>query len=173
MFLLLLAPTSSVVPIFDVSAERRMYLPFLGLVLVCLEFLRRLKVSQAAAAAGVAILAVCCVLTYQRSQVWASPVALWQDASDKSPRKWRPHFQLASAFFESGNCPWQRQHSEAASRLPEQPAFDLLVDWALALDCEGDWQKCSGEAAAGVPAAAQRAHRIANRYGLREAQQMG
>ena len=43
MFLLLLAPTSSFVPILDVSAERRMYLPFLGLVLVCLEFLRRLK----------------------------------------------------------------------------------------------------------------------------------
>src|SRR5581483_6161226 len=41
MFLLLLAPTSSFVPISDVSAERRLYLPFLGLTLVVLEFLRR------------------------------------------------------------------------------------------------------------------------------------
>ena len=115
-----------------------MYLPFLGLLLVCLEFLRRLKVSHAAWA-GAAILAVCSVLTYQRSAVWANPVTLWQDAANKSPRKWRPHFQLASALYESGNCADAAQNFEAASRL-EKPAFDLLLDWGLALDCAGDWQ---------------------------------
>jgi tetratricopeptide (TPR) repeat protein len=139
MFLLLLAPTSSFIPIADVSAERRMYLPFLGLALVCLEFLRRLKISQAAWA-GAAILAICAVLTYQRSAVWANPVALWQDAANKSPRKWRPHFQLASALYESSNCGDAARAFEAASKL-EQPAFDLLVDWGLALDCTGDWQQ--------------------------------
>ena len=138
VFLLLLAPTSSFIPIADVSAERRMYLPFLGLVLVCLEFLRRLKVSQAAWA-GAAILAVCSVLTYQRSAVWANPVALWQDAANKSPRKWRPHFQRASALYESGNCADAAQAFEAASRL-DRPSFDLLLDWGLSLDCAGNWQ---------------------------------
>jgi tetratricopeptide (TPR) repeat protein len=138
IFMLLLMPTSSFIPISDVSAERRMYLPFLGLVLVCLEVLRRLKISQAAWA-GAAIVAVCSILTYQRSAVWASPAALWQDASNKSPQKWRPHFQLASALYESEHCPEAAQAFEAASRL-EQPAWDLLVDWALALDCEGKWQ---------------------------------
>jgi tetratricopeptide (TPR) repeat protein len=138
VFLLLLAPTSSFVPIADVSAERRMYLPFVGLVLVCLEFLRRLKVSQAAWA-GAAILTVCSVLTYARSAVWATPVALWQDAANKSPRKWRPHFQLASAQYEAGNCADAAQAFEAASSL-EKPAFDLLLDWGLALDCAGNWQ---------------------------------
>ena len=48
MFLLLLAPTSSFIPIRDVQAEHRLYLPFLGLVLVCLEVLRRLRFQQAA-----------------------------------------------------------------------------------------------------------------------------
>lgn len=138
LFLLLLAPTSSFVPILDVSAERRMYLPFLGLVLVSLEFLRRLKVSQAAWA-GVAVLAVCSVLTYQRSAVWADPVTLWQDASLKSPAKLRPRFQLASAFLETDACAQAAQTFEAASRL-EHPAYDLWVDWGLALDCAGDWQ---------------------------------
>jgi tetratricopeptide (TPR) repeat protein len=138
MFLLLLAPTSSFIPILDVSAERRMYLPFLGLVLVCLEFLRRLRVSQAAWA-GAAILAICSVLTYQRSAVWANPVALWRDAANKSPRKWRPHFQLASALYESSMCPEAAQAFEAASKL-ERPSFDLLLDWGLALDCAGNWQ---------------------------------
>jgi protein O-mannosyl-transferase len=139
MFLLLLAPTSSFVPILDVSAERRMYLPFLGLTLVCLEFLRRLKVSQAAWV-GAGVLAVCSVLTYQRSAVWANPVALWQDAANKSPRKWRPHFQLASALYESGNCAEAAKAFDAASRLAA-PAYDLLLDWGLALDCAGNWQE--------------------------------
>ena len=138
MFLLLLAPTSSLIPIIDVSAERRMYLPFLGLVLVCLEFLRRLKVSQAAWV-GAAVLAICSVLTYQRSSVWANPVALWQDAASKSPQKWRPHFQLASALSESGDCADAAKAFDAASRLAP-PSFDLLLDWGLALDCAGDWQ---------------------------------
>jgi len=138
IFLLLLSPTSSFVPIQDVSAERRMYLPFLGLVLVCLEFLRRIKVSQAACV-GAAVLTVCSALTYQRSAVWENPVALWQDAANKSPRKWRPHFQLASALYESSMCPEAAQAFEAASRL-DQPAFDLLLDWGLALDCAGNWQ---------------------------------
>jgi tetratricopeptide (TPR) repeat protein len=115
-----------------------MYLPFLGLILVCLEFLRHLRISQAAWV-GAAVLAVCSVLTYQRSTLWANPVALWQDAADKSPRKWSPHFWLAHALYESNMCPQAAQAFEAASRL-QQPAFDLLLDWGLALDCAGNWQ---------------------------------
>jgi tetratricopeptide (TPR) repeat protein len=97
-----------------------------------------LKISQAAWA-GVAVVAVCSVLTYQRSQVWASPVALWQDASVKSPQKYRPHFQLASAFYESNNCAQAAAAFDAASRLGH-PEYDLLLDWGLALDCAGNWQ---------------------------------
>jgi tetratricopeptide (TPR) repeat protein len=133
MFILLIAPTSSFVPISDVSAERRMYLPFLGLV--CLEVLRRMKLSQAVWT-GAAVVAVCAILTYQRSAVWATPVTLWQDAAAKSPRKYRPRFQLASAFYESGNCQQAAATFEAASHL-QQPAYDLFVDWGLALDCAG------------------------------------
>jgi protein O-mannosyl-transferase len=139
MFLLLLAPTSSFVPISDVSAERRLYLPFLGLALVVLEFARRLKASSAVWA-GITALTLCSVLTYQRSAVWGSPVALWQDAAEKSPHKYRPHFQLASAYFESGNCPQAARAFDEASRLA-QPDYDLFVDWGLALDCAGNWQE--------------------------------
>ena len=138
MFVLLLAPTSSFIPISDVQAERRLYLPFLGLVLVCLEFLRRLKWSQMVGT-GIAILAVCSILTFQRSQVWANPIDLWRDAAAKSPRKLRPRFQLASAFYEAGDCAQAADTFEAASRL-EHPAYDLWVDWGLALDCAGRWQ---------------------------------
>jgi tetratricopeptide (TPR) repeat protein len=135
VFVLLIAPTSSFIPISDVSAERRMYLPFLGLLLICLEFLRRLKLSQAAWT-GAAVITICAVLTYQRNAVWATPLSLWQDAATKSPRKLRPRFQLASALYESGSCQASAETFEAASRL-EQPGYDLFVDWGLALDCAG------------------------------------
>ena len=139
MFILLLAPTSSFIPISDVQAERRLYLPVLGLVLICLEFLRRLKWSQMVGA-GVAILAACSVLTYQRSQVWASPIDLWKDAAAKSPKKWRPRFQLAYAYYDAGDFARASDAYEAASHL-EPPGFNLLVDWALALDAQGKPQE--------------------------------
>ena len=136
MFLLLLAPTSSFIPIKDVLAEHRMYLPFLGLALICCEVLRRVNFTQAVGI-GAAALAACCVLTYQRNQVWVSPLALWQDAVSKSPNKYRPRFQLAYQLqYEENRCADAVQSYEIASRLG--PVDDtLLVDWGLALDCSG------------------------------------
>jgi Flp pilus assembly protein TadD len=133
VFLLLIAPTASVIPIRDVLAERRVYLPFLGLTLIALELLRRLPYSQAIGICAAAILA-CTVLTYQRSGVWSSPLALWQDSVAKSPAKMRPRFQLAFTQFQSGDCATAVGNFEAASHL-DIPDYRLLVDWANALDC--------------------------------------
>lgn len=133
VFLLLIAPTASVIPIRDVLAERRVYLPFLGLILIALELLRRLPFSQAVGTCAAAILA-CTVLTYQRSDVWSSPLALWQDTVAKSPAKMRPRFQLAFTQFQTGDCAAAVKNFEIASRL-DTPDYRLLVDWANALDC--------------------------------------
>lgn len=135
MFLLLLAPTSSFVPIRDVLAERRLYLPFLGLTLILIEFLRRLPAGQVAWTCA-AILCLCLVLTYQRSNVWSSPIALWQDTVEKSPNKWRPQFQLAHAYYAAGLCP-QAADQYAKTATIKADDVSLLVDWGLALDCAG------------------------------------
>lgn len=135
IFLLLIAPTSSIVPIQDVQYERRVYLPFLGLALIAIEFLRRLKFTQIAGV-GAAILVVCTVLTYQRSEVWASSMSLWEDTVAKSPKKVRPRFQIAYALYESNHCPEAAAQYEIASQLAP-PDYTLLTDWALALDCAG------------------------------------
>lgn len=135
VFLLLLAPTSSFMPIHDVYAERRLYLPFLGLALIALELLRRVDFRTMKWIA-IGLAAFYFVLTYQRSQVWASPLALWTDTAAKSPKKVRPRFQLAFAYYEQGDCRQAAQHYQAASQL-DQPTYDLLADWALALDCAG------------------------------------
>jgi Tfp pilus assembly protein PilF len=148
VFLLLIAPTSSVVPIRDVFAERRMYLPFIGLILIVLEPLRRLSFAQAVGAATAALVA-CTLLTYQRSVVWSSPLTLWQDSSAKSPRKMRPRFQLAFAQYSMGDCATAAQNYEAASHL-DNPDYRLFVDWANALDCAGRGDNAAKEFRAAI-----------------------
>jgi protein O-mannosyl-transferase len=135
VFLLLLAPTSSFVPIQDVLQERRLYLPFLGLALVCHEFLRRLEWKQRLMV-EVPVLIALLVLTYQRSQLWGEPVALWEDTVAKSPNKIRPRFQLAEAYYDLHRFPSAVANYEIASHLGP-PDYRLLVNFGLALDQTG------------------------------------
>jgi len=138
VFLLLLSPTSSIVPIKDVLAEHRLYLPFIGLALVAVELLRRLTFTNVVWVSAAA-LAFCCALTYKRSYVWQNPIALWQDSVSKSPDKYRPRFQLAYAQFDARRCVPAVQNYEVASHLA--PIDDtLLIDWGLALGCAGRWE---------------------------------
>jgi len=134
-FLLLMAPTSSILPIRDPIAERRMYLALPGLLLIAMEALRQPRFSRTALAGVLA--AVCaagCTLTYARAQTWSTSLTLWQDTVRNSPNKVRPHFQLASAYYQEGRCDEAAAEYAAAAKI-ERPKYDLLVDWALALDC--------------------------------------
>ena len=138
VFLILLAPTSSVVPIRDLVAERRLYLPFIGLLLVTIEFLRRLRwdtVRYGALAGG--LLIVLGGAAWARSRVWSDTVALWQDTVEGSPRKYRPRFQLAFAHYQNGRCSDAAREFEAAATVMAKPEPELYVDWGLALECAG------------------------------------
>lgn len=136
--LLLFAPTSSFIPIRDPLAERRLYLPFLGLLLIAIEGVRRLPLNVASLGSLALVLTgVLGAATYQRAAVWGDSLALWTDTKAKSPRKARPHFQYAFALFERGRCPEAVREFEATAKL-QAPAYDLLVDWGLALACTGD-----------------------------------
>jgi tetratricopeptide (TPR) repeat protein len=141
VFLLLLAPTSSLVPIADPVAEHRLYLPMIGLLLVAAEFLRRLKIGRRALAGSLAgLLLIAAWLSYQRNQLWGDEIALWEDAVANAPRKVRPHFQLAFAYYKQQRCDLAVQHYEAAAELGKPDSL-LLTDWALACDCLGHWQE--------------------------------
>lgn len=142
VFLLLLAPTSSFVPIRDPMAERRMYLPFIGLLLITVGLLRRWKTSRnvligALAAVLLAEGAIC----YQRNLLWGSAVDIWKDTVAKSPQKLRPRFQLAFAYFQAGSCTNSVDEFQTAAGLEQPPTDDLLIDWALAYDCAGNSQQ--------------------------------
>jgi tetratricopeptide (TPR) repeat protein len=141
VWLILLAPTSSFVPIRDPMAERRMYLPFIGLLFVALEFLRRWKVSRNTLVGTLALVLIAeGALTYQRNLLWGSAVDLWKDTVSKSPAKYRPNFQLARVEYDAGDCSEAAEQYQKTAAL-QRPREDLLLDWALAYDCAGNSQE--------------------------------
>jgi hypothetical protein len=140
VWLILLAPTSSLVPIRDPMAERRMYLPFIGLLFVTLEFLRRWNVSRNALITALAlVLIVEGALSYQRNLLWSNAVDIWKDTVSKSPAKYRPSFQLAYVEYQAGSCNDAVDQYQKTATL-QRPREDLLLDWALAYDCAGNTQ---------------------------------
>ena len=138
VFLLLLAPTSSFIPIKDAIAERRLYLPMLGFVLmVCeclLHFSRERKWVPGLAAL---LLVLASIATDQRNRVWASEAALWEDTLAKSPNKVRDYGHLVHGLVEEHRC------HEALDRLSKisgrvKPDAALLAHWSFAYECAGD-----------------------------------
>ncbi len=118
-FFILLAPTSSVVPIVtEVAAERRMYLPLLALLVPAVLGLnsllqtaaRRLPAGSQATAPrsaaarlvspvavlGLALLAG--IPTLQRIETWSSAEQLWRDTVEARPENSMAHFMLANTL---------------------------------------------------------------------------
>ena len=140
-FLLLMAPTSSIVPIRDVLVERRLYLAFFPLILIVCEALRHVKVRRIALTLALgAVIAAMAMGTYARNQVWSDPIALWKDTVEKSPNKARPHFQLAYAYYRNGQCVDAARHYERVAEL-QKPDYSLFVDTGLAYDCSNQPDK--------------------------------
>ena len=145
VFLILLAPTSSVVPILDPLVERRLYLPMIGLLFVVFEGLRRLAWGKVELSLLLMlILGVDSVLAYQRNVLWSNPIALWQDAVSKAPLKARPHFWLAHSLLSANQCQGAVQEYATAAKLlpvdlqhPTGITAGLLENWGLAYRCLG------------------------------------
>jgi len=106
-FLIVLAPSSSVVPLREGMAEHRVYLASAGFfmaVAACLQawpqpaFRSRLRFATAA------VLVVLCGLTIARNRVWSDPVALWSEATLHAEGMWEPHYALADTLREGGQC---------------------------------------------------------------------
>ena len=133
-FLLLMAPTSSILPIADPIADRRLYISMIGLLLIVVEVLACVPVrpKALATACGVVLLAAAWA-THAHAAIWSDPVTLWQATVKKSPNKRRVHFQLASAYYDAGRCDLAIPEYKRTAEL-EPPNYDLLVDWALAYD---------------------------------------
>ncbi len=98
-----LLPDSSIVPLPDLMAEHRTYIPSVGLCIGCAAALlacRLPQVSLGVIACGAVVALGAASL--QRCRAWSSPVALWEDTTRKSPGKVRCWLNLGASYFEAG-----------------------------------------------------------------------
>jgi tetratricopeptide (TPR) repeat protein len=136
VFLLMMAPTSSFLPIKDPIAERRLYSAILGLLLIVVDLVGRVKLERKVlVAACLVVVLLAAVVTHARAAVWSDPLALWEDTARKAPNKRRVRFQLGYAYFSMNPPQFERAIAEfeKAAQL-EPPDANLMLDWGLALD---------------------------------------
>ena len=137
-FLVILLPTSSIIPIRDVMAEHRTYLPLAGLGIVFTAFgemlLNNIKSHHGRAIvtviAFVGLTALLIPATRQRNLAWQTKLALWHDAAAKSPNKSRPHNNLGNAYLLLGNAGLAADNYRTAIRLdPDniEPYYNLSL----------------------------------------------
>ncbi len=138
-FFLILAPTSSFMPIADLAFEHRMYLPLAAVVILALLALDRVLTRQLADGAArrkwfLAITGCCAaalaVRTVVRNQDYSNPYAMWAKVVQQNPDNARAHTNLAFLLDSAGKKEEAIAHLEAAMRTtPKYPrAFSFRGD---------------------------------------------
>jgi len=126
-FFLVLAPTSSFVPMMgEVGAERRMYLPLVGALVLLVWCLRALVQPWAGSRVWLAFVLVWALalgwVTVERNRDYRSAVGVWETAVAGVPNNYRAHANLANALQRQGDVARALRHYERAVELgPVQP----------------------------------------------------
>jgi len=108
-FFVVLAPSSSVIPLREGMAEHRVYLASAGFFITIAGVLqlswRRLSDRGWFPRLAFAVLmVVLCLLTARRNAVWSDPITLWAEATLHAEGMWEPHYALADSLREEGQC---------------------------------------------------------------------
>ena len=148
-FFLILAPTSSVIPIKDVAFEHRLYLSLAGLIVAVVLagefFINRLAVSASAKKIILWGLAVGVVFslgwrTMVRNKDYATEISIWKNVVEKRPENARAQFNLGLAFA------LQNQRNDAMAHLREavrcKPDYpEAYYNMGLIFIQQGRWKE--------------------------------
>ena len=148
---LILAPTSSVIPIVtEVAAEHRMYLPVAGVIALAVlglfEVGRRVagnastKAQGALACAGVIAASAAVMLfarmTYERNVDYQDYDRIWSDTIAKRPRNARARNNYATSLLAKGRFTEAEPHLRVA--VAEKPSFaEAEANLGVALSAQG------------------------------------
>jgi len=152
-FFLILAPTSSIVPIVtEVAGERRLYLPLAAVVVLVVLGVHRIlralfNLTPAPASARpavsaallIAVVALAGYGTFQRNKVYEGDLALWSDTVAKRPANYRAHSNLAAVLLQDGRIDEAIAHCREAIRLrPDHARAHANFGLALKRDARID-----------------------------------
>ena len=154
-FFVILAPTSSFVPVRDAAFDHRVYLPLaaiaVAVVLASYSLCGRLfspatgehapATRLPAAVLGIALLAVAVALgwgTVERNALYASDVTIWQDAVEKNPDHSRSHLNLGVERLDRARGRTAEAISDYEQALTLKPDLaEAHCDLGLALSAVG------------------------------------
>ncbi len=141
-FFLVLLPTSSVVPLAEVTNDHRMFFPFVGLALatacaVGLIVERRLLLLRPIAVGACAALLALAIGVHLRNRVWHSEETLWKDVTEKSPENGRGWMNYGLALMGRGAYADARRCYEQALKLAPQYGY-AYINLAILQSVTGD-----------------------------------
>ena len=125
-FFLILAPTSSIMPIADLAFEHRMYLPLAPLVVLVVLAWERLakrfvnsgRARQLLGAGLLGIVVVSLALrTMMRNRDYQDPVTMWTDVLVTAPHNARAHNNLGSLYERQGDLLSAADHYQRGLRI--------------------------------------------------------
>ena len=137
-FFLVLAPSSSVIPIFtEVAAEHRMYLPLIATIVLVvvggwMVISRRPATAWIGGVAFTIVLALLSARTFVRNAQYQDPEILWRDNIAQRPLNPRAHFNLGFTLMT------ENRPSEAAIEFQKALALDphyyAAMHWLFVID---------------------------------------
>ena len=145
-FFVILAPTSSIMPLPEPAVEHRMYLPLASLIVLAVlgahagfDRLAQRRGARAQHASAVpitlviAVIMLFSVMTFMRNRDYSSALVMWRDNVEKRPRNPRAHYNYATNLARRGSAPAALPHFQETVRLdPNYPDGHFNLGLALA-----------------------------------------
>ncbi|MDO8803695.1 MAG: tetratricopeptide repeat protein [Elusimicrobiota bacterium] len=162
-FLLFLIPSNSISSSYFMA--HRMYLPFIGVILVLLE-IDRVKdfKGKGAAVLGAAALAVFPSVTFLHGRNFKDRMSYWQNAAANSPNSERAKHGLGSALAAAGRLDEAGSYFEEALWI-DPGYYHAHYSWACFLAGQGRDEEADGHFRAALAIAPKDAE-IYNRWGM-------
>lgn len=148
-FFLLLAPSSSIIPVATQTiAEHRMYLPLAAVVVLLALALARVKHNAASMALG-GLALLFAGLTFARNADYKSEVAIWRDTVAKRPTNARAFNNLGNALIRAGKAEAALPRFAEAVRL-DPDSGEAHANLATALASRGELERAREHFASAV-----------------------
>ena len=114
-FFMILAPTSSVIPIADPAFEHRMYLPLAAVVVLAVSAVYAL-LGRRSLVLFLALIVGLGFLTARRNEDYRSELSIWSDTVAKRPENVRAQYNLGNVLADAGRATEAIGHYQQALR---------------------------------------------------------